>query len=120
MGAVVAVVDRADQPGLRVDPGDDGAPAGDAIAAASEHLAQRELDGQRRHLPDLHGYPIVWIKVAGRVTLRISAPAIRALPLRAAGGLARLVHQPRRRALDAPADVRNQGDRKSTRLNSSH
>src|SRR3546814_16581774 len=50
MGAVVAVVDLADQPGLRVDPGDDGAPAGDAIAAASDHLAQRELRSEERRV----------------------------------------------------------------------
>src|SRR5262249_9760428 len=52
--AVVAVVNLARQPARGADARDDRVAAGDAVAAAAEHLFERDLDRDRLDSLDLH------------------------------------------------------------------
>ncbi|URK89572.1 hypothetical protein LP421_33090 (plasmid) [Rhizobium sp. RCAM05350] len=52
--AAVAVVDLADQPSVGLHLGDDRAAFGDIVPASAEIAGKRDLDGDDRHVLDLH------------------------------------------------------------------
>src|SRR2546430_8232779 len=55
MRAIVAVINLAGEPAGGMDARDDRVAAGDPVAAAAEHLVQRDFDRDRLDSLDFHG-----------------------------------------------------------------